>query len=124
MVAIEREFPCAEVEHAVVISVGGATPELADALVRLAGAIRGLTGTGLKEAASTRALIATARLVKGALSPVEAPVAAIALPLSDDPAMSTGTVDIFEQHFGRTVRGRPPPPDTASSLSPGPPTPP
>src|SRR3546814_6053159 len=48
MVAIELDFPGAEVEHAVLISEGGATPELADALVRLAGAIRGLTGTGLK----------------------------------------------------------------------------
>src|SRR3546814_685026 len=100
MVAIELDFPGAEVEHAVLISEGGATPELADALVRLAGAIRGLTGTGLKEAASTRALIATARLVKGGLSPVEAAVAAIAQPLSDDPAISKGLADIIDLHLG------------------------
>src|SRR3546814_19550386 len=75
MVAIELDFPGAEVEHAVLISEGGATPELADALVRLAGAILGLMGKGMKEAASKRAPIATARLVKGrpaSLQPADA----------------------------------------------------
>ena len=95
MVAIELDFPNAAVERQVVIAEGGADPALADDLVKLAQAIRSLETTGLREAASTRALVAAARLVGGGLSSRDAAVAAIAYPLSDEAAVSRGLIEMI-----------------------------
>lgn len=100
MVAIELDFPRAEVERRVVIAEGGAAPDLAEDLVKLATAIRSLEASSLREAASTRALVAAAKLVAGGLSPRDAAIAAIAYPLSDDAAVARGLIDLIDTYLG------------------------
>lgn len=84
MVAIDFDFPPAEVERKVLVELYGAERTLTEQLLRLAHAIRKLDDEGLAEAASTRALVAACRLVQGGMPAREAAVAAIATPLSDD----------------------------------------
>ena len=62
MVAIELDFPPADVEEKVVSHEAGVDHEHAAQLVQLAQAIRRLETAGLREVASTRVLIAAARL--------------------------------------------------------------
>lgn len=99
LVAIELDFPRADVEREVLIQEAGASAELADDLVRFATAVRALNAPGMRETASTRVLIATARLVQGGLSLRAAAHAAIALPLSDDPAITRGLTQLIDTHF-------------------------
>ena len=63
MVAIELDFPPADVEEKVVAHEAGVDPEIAARLVQLGQAIRRLETAGLREVASTRVLIAAGRLV-------------------------------------------------------------
>ncbi|HEX5806188.1 MAG TPA: CbbQ/NirQ/NorQ/GpvN family protein [Macromonas sp.] len=88
MVAIELNYPTAEIERRILQQETGASPELADRLVRLGQAIRQLEGEGLAEVASTRALVSTAALVQAGVTLLDAASSAIALPLSDDPTMT------------------------------------
>jgi nitric oxide reductase NorQ protein len=88
MVAIELNYPDAETEVRVIMQEAQIEPELAQKLVRLGRAIRGLEHEGLPEGASTRTLIAAARLIKDGLPPIIAADTAIAGPLTDDPAAS------------------------------------
>ena len=96
MVSIELGFPPPEIERQVVIHEAGVGAEVAEDLVRLGQAIRNAEGLGLREAASTRALVAAAHLVAEGLDPREAGVAAIAGPLSDDADMVQGLSAMIE----------------------------
>ncbi|WP_280400882.1 CbbQ/NirQ/NorQ/GpvN family protein [Nocardia carnea] len=84
-VAIELGFPPAEVETEVVIREAGIDRETAVVLVELGNAIRGLEGSPLREAASTRMLVLAANLVAEGLSLRTAVGAAVVRALSDDP---------------------------------------
>ncbi|KAA0111779.1 CbbQ/NirQ/NorQ/GpvN family protein [Mycolicibacterium sp. P1-5] len=84
-VAIELDFPPADIETDIVVreaGIGGAT---AQALVTLARAIRNLDGSPLREVASTRMLILAGGLVAEGLSLRSAVRAAVVRVLSDDP---------------------------------------
>lgn len=98
MVAIELNYPSADIERKILQQETGASPELADRLVRLAGAIRQLDGEGLAEVASTRALVSTAALVQAGVSLLDAASSAIALPLSDDPTMTRQLRALIERY--------------------------
>src|SRR5579862_7099916 len=87
MVAIELDFPPGEVEEKVVATEAAVAPELAARLVRLGQAIRRLESAGLREVASTRVLIAAARMSNEGLPLATAAKAAVAGPLTDDPAL-------------------------------------
>ena len=63
MVAIELDFPPADVEEKIVADEAGVDADTAAQLVRLAQAIRRLESAGLREVASTRVLVAAGRLV-------------------------------------------------------------
>ena len=99
MVAIEFGFPAPEVEEQIVTKESGIKPEQAASLVRLAQAIRRLESGGLREVASTRVLIAAARLVAEGLSPAAAAKAAIAGPLTDDARVSSGLVKMIDVYL-------------------------
>ena len=71
-VALEFDFPPAELERRVVMHEGGVDDATAGALVELAGRIRRLRDRGLAEVPSSRLLVATARLIAGGIAPVEA----------------------------------------------------
>jgi len=100
MVAIELDFPPVDVEEKVVAHEAGVDPEQAAQLVRLAQAIRRLETAGLREVASTRVLIAAARLHGDGVPLITAARAAIAGPLTDDPVVGAGLVQMISTYLG------------------------
>jgi nitric oxide reductase NorQ protein len=72
--------------------------EVASQLARLGGAIRRLETTGLREVASTRVLVAAARLVTAGLEIRDAARAAIAGPLTDDPLVTAGLFEMIDAY--------------------------
>jgi nitric oxide reductase NorQ protein len=100
MVAIEIDFPPAEIEEKVVAHESGVDHETAAQLVRLGQAIRRLEQAGLREVASTRVLVAAGRLVSEGLPLREAARAAVAGPLSDDPVVTTGLYEMIDAYVG------------------------
>ncbi len=85
MIAIELNYPSADIEERVLIQEARIERELATRLVRLGQAIRALSLEGLPEGASTRTLISTARLIKSGVAPIVAADVAMAATLTDDP---------------------------------------
>ena len=99
MVAIELDFPPPDVEEKVVVHESGADPEVVARLVQLGQAIRRLETAGLREVASTRVLIAAGRLVAEGLGLREAAQAAVAGPLTDDPAVGAGLRQMIDAYL-------------------------
>src|SRR5262245_32446242 len=99
MVAIEFDFPPADIEEKVVCHEAGVAPATAAALVQLATAIRRLETTGLREVASTRVLIAAARLHAEGVPLTTAARAAIAGPLSDDTTVTAGLGEMIDAYL-------------------------
>jgi len=102
MVAIELDFPPADVEERIVAHEGGIDPDGAARLVQLAEAMRRLETSALREVASTRVLIATARLAEAGLPLTTAARAAVAGPLTDDPSVTAGLLQMIDTYLGRT----------------------
>ncbi len=100
MVAVELDFPPPEVEEKVVAHEAGVDPEVAESLVRIGQAIRRVEASGLREVASTRVLIAAGRLVAEGLSMRVAARAAVAGPLTDDPLVGAGLVELIDDYLG------------------------
>jgi nitric oxide reductase NorQ protein len=100
MVAIEFGFPSPDVEEGIVCYEAGVERQIAAQLVRFATAIRRLETGGLREVSSTRVLIAAGRLIAEGLSPSEAARAAIAGPLTDDPNVARGLVEMINVYLG------------------------
>ena len=96
MVAIEFDFPAAEIEEGIVAHEAGVDGSTAAELVRFGQAIRRLETGGLREVASTRVLIAAGRLVVEGLSMREAARAAIAGPLTDDVAVGKALGEMIQ----------------------------
>jgi nitric oxide reductase NorQ protein len=86
-VAIELDFPPADVETEVVAHEAGVSVEVAQTLVEVGHAIRNLEGAPLREVASTRALILAGGLAAAGLPLRRAVRSAIVEILSDDPDM-------------------------------------
>lgn len=84
-VAIELGFPPSDLETEIVAHEAGIDAQTAGALVRLGSAIRGLQGSPLREAASTRLLILAGILVAEGLPLHTAVRSAVVQALSDDP---------------------------------------
>ena len=99
MVAIELDFPPPDVEETIVSHEAGVDHEKAAQLVQLGQAIRRLETPGLREAASTRLLIAAGRLVAEGLAPRAAARAAVAGPLTDDPLVTVGLFEIIDAYL-------------------------
>jgi nitric oxide reductase NorQ protein len=99
MVAIDLDFPPADVEEKVICHEAGIDHERAAQLVQLAHAIRRLETAGLREVASTRVLIAAAQLHAEGLSLATAARAAVAGPLSDDPVVAAGLVEMVSTYL-------------------------
>ncbi len=102
MVAIEFDFPAADVEEQIVAHEAGVDGDTAAELVRFGQAIRRLETGGLREVASTRVLIAAGRLIAEGLTRPEAALAAIAGPLTDDVAVGRALAEMVEVYFGTT----------------------
>jgi nitric oxide reductase NorQ protein len=102
MVAIDMDFPPAEVEEKVVAHESGVDPATAAELVRLGLAIRRLEGAGLREVASTRVLVAAGLLIAEGLSIRDAARAAVAGPLTDDPVLTAGLFELIDAYVATT----------------------
>ncbi|OBG58357.1 MULTISPECIES: CbbQ/NirQ/NorQ/GpvN family protein [unclassified Mycobacterium] len=100
MVAIEFDFPAADIEEGIVAHEAGVDDATAAELVRLGQAIRRLETGGLREVASTRVLIAAGRLVAEGLTMREAARAAIAGPLTDDVAVGRALAELIGIYLG------------------------
>jgi len=99
MVAIELDFPPAEIEQKVVAHEAGVDHDMATQLVRLGQAVRRLETAALREVASTRVLVAAARLTVEGLSIREAARAAVAGPLTDDPMVTAGLFEMIDAYL-------------------------
>jgi len=98
MISIDLDFPPADRERQILERETGVTGEIADDLVRLAQAVRRVQHAGLREAASTRTLVAAAALIEEGLGFVAAATAAIAGPLSDDPEIRAALVSMIQTY--------------------------
>lgn len=99
-VAIEFTYPAPDVETAIVARESGLDPDMCRALVRLAERLRALKGQDLEEGASTRLLVACATLIAGGARRDEAILAAIVEPLTDDPDVKRGLIDLVAVTLG------------------------
>jgi nitric oxide reductase NorQ protein len=86
-VALEFNYPAADVEIKIICAESGVNEELARRLVKFAGMTRDLKGNGLDEGASTRLLVHAAKLVASGVHPVPACRSAIAQALTDEGEM-------------------------------------
>jgi nitric oxide reductase NorQ protein len=100
MVAIELDFPPPDVEEKVVCHEAGVDHEPAARLVQLGQVIRRLDTAGLREVASTRVLIAAARLFVEGIPLPTAARAAVAGPLTDDPVVGAGLDELIDTYLG------------------------
>ncbi len=100
LVAMDFDFPPADVETRILRELYDVDADLADRLVRLAAVIRRLEAPGLSEVASTRTLVATGKLAKEGLSPRDAGVAAMASALSDDAEVIRGLSGLIDEYLG------------------------
>jgi len=99
MVAIELDFPPADVEEKVVAHEAGVDHGVASQLVRLGLAMRRIETAALREVASTRVLIAAGRLASEGLNLRHAARAAVAGPLTDDPIVTAGLFEMIDAYF-------------------------
>ena len=100
MVAIALGFPPPEVEEEVVVHETGVAPGIARRLVRLVHAIRSLDGRQLREVPSTRTIVAAGLLVAAGLPLPDAARAAVVEPLTDDPVLIEGLLELVAAHLG------------------------
>ena len=99
MVAIELDFPPPDIEVKVVAEEAGVDVGVAESLVRLGGAIRRLETSGLREVASSRVLIAAARLIAAGVPVQDAARAAVTGPLTDDRVLSDGLAELVDTYL-------------------------
>lgn len=99
LVGIDLGFPPAEVERAILRQESGLSDAAIEDIVRLGQAIRRVDDTSLREVASTRTLIATARLVRDGLPLRTAAIAAIASPLTDDAESRAALALLIESYL-------------------------
>lgn len=99
-VAVEFDFPPAEVERQVVVTETGLDEGRAHSLVMLAGRLRSLKGHDLEEGVSTRLLVYCATLVQAGMNLREAVQAAMIEPLTDDADVKKGLDEVVLAVFG------------------------
>jgi nitric oxide reductase NorQ protein len=98
-VALEFDYPAAELEARIIKNEAGIDDELARRLVKFAHMTRNLKGSGLEEGASTRLLVHAAKLIKAGISPVTACNTAISQALTDDADMLSAVHELSTSLF-------------------------
>jgi nitric oxide reductase NorQ protein len=83
-IAMEFDYPGAELETQIVMKEGGVDEAMAKDLVTIGQKVRNLRGHGLEEGVSTRLLIYAAQMIAKGISPVDAAEVAICSPITDD----------------------------------------
>ena len=98
-VAIEFDYPNAELEKKIVMRESKLDESLAGKLVKFAGMTRNLRGSGLEEGASTRLLVHAGKLISSGIEPRHACRAACAEALTDDPEMLNAVNELSASLF-------------------------
>jgi len=98
-VALEFDYPSAELETQIVATEGGIDADSARKLVKLGELTRNLKGAGLDEGASTRLLVHAAQLIGAGMPAAAASIAAVARALTDDPDMTQTLDDLVRAVF-------------------------
>lgn len=98
-VAVEFDYPDAELEKQIVLTESGVDDDIAKQLVKFAGMTRNLKGNGLEEGASTRLLVHAAKLIMTGIAPVAACQGAITQALTDDPQMLEAVEELSASLF-------------------------
>ncbi len=98
-VAIEFDYPNADMETKIVMHETRLDQAMASKLVRFAGMTRNLKGSGLEEGASTRLLVHAGKLMASGIDPRVACRGAIAEALSDDPEMLAAVNELSASLF-------------------------
>jgi len=98
-VAIDFDYPAAEIEAAIVAREAGVDGAVAERLVRLAHMTRNLKGSGLDEGASTRLLVHAGKLIAQGVAPRAACEVAISLALSDERDMLAAVNELVSSVF-------------------------
>ncbi len=83
-VGIDLTWPDPELEEKILCHETGIDPQTSHRLVRLARKIRPLREQGLEEIPGTRALVHAANLIRAGTKPVEAAIAALGVPLTEE----------------------------------------
>lgn len=98
-VALEFNYPSAELEQKIVAAETGIDGQNAQQLVKFAHMTRNLKGNGLDEGASTRLLVHAAKLIVSGIDPVTACSSSISQALTDDPEMLTAVKELSASVF-------------------------
>ncbi|MDO8893237.1 MAG: CbbQ/NirQ/NorQ/GpvN family protein [Sulfurimicrobium sp.] len=98
-VALEFNYPAAELERKIVANESGVAQDIAEKLVKFAQMTRNLKGSGLEEGASTRLLVHAAKLMASNIEPVVACQSAIAQALTDDEEMLAAVQELSSSLF-------------------------
>lgn len=100
-IAIQFDYPPAELETAIVIKETGIDGTMAARLVQQANLFRKMKDHDLEEAASTRLLVYAASLIQAGCDPVMACRAALVEPLTDDADTATALLEVIQASFGK-----------------------
>jgi nitric oxide reductase NorQ protein len=98
--AAEFGFPPPEIETEIVARESGLAKDRTRALVRLAGQLRALKGQDLEEGVSTRLLVYCATLIQSGVSIDNAVLAALIEPLTDEPDVKEGLLEVVRVTLG------------------------
>src|SRR5690606_38593561 len=94
-VTLDFDFPTFDVEAEIVAHESGVPPDVARALVTLAGRLRHLQDRGLAELPSTRLIVSTAQLIRSGIEERRACRCALLGPLTDDPDLIAAIEDLI-----------------------------
>lgn len=97
--ALEFNYPPADVERHIVQHEAGVGESTAAALVKLAEKVRNLKHHGLDEGVSTRLLVYAGALIRAGVAPATACQVAIAQPITDDQDMQRAIHDLVSTIF-------------------------
>lgn len=97
--AIEFDYPPADIETGVVEREAGVSRSIAERLVKLGGKVRNLKNHGLEEGVSTRLLIYAGSLIKQGVPEERACEAAVARPITDDQDMQRSILELVKAVF-------------------------
>jgi len=98
-VALDFDYPAADIEAAIVVHETGVSLDMAGKLVKFAAMTRNLKGSGLDEGASTRLLVHAGILISSGIAPVAACRAAIAQAVTDEPEMLAAVQELSSSVF-------------------------
>ena len=98
-IAIEFDYPKAELEQSILESEAGVDAATAEKLVKVAEKVRNLRTHGLEEGVSTRLLVYAGQLIENGVEPRDAAEAAICRPITDDVEMQRSIMEIIATQF-------------------------